>query len=1082
MDRRTLSLLGLFLLVSAATVTQRSFAGNEQCRQIYSGFATVAYQNGQTYSHSTHVTLPANCPNPSIVTQSYQDSIACGTTSGPQTCVNNPGTTSTDVHSYVNNITNDGFDVFLSGDDNVWVGSASPAFPIAYKVVCGDANLPVCHDDRLVSGIVNTTYFNNTAHSQIVPVNLPSSCINPSILTQTYKESTTCGNGAGMTACNNNPGTTSTDLHAYIDDASNTSFTTFLSADDTVHVGASSPQFPIAYHAMCQQPVGSNETVYAGVVNVKYVNGRTYSNVGHVSLPNCPDPHIVTQTYQESVQCGNGSGPQTCINNPGTTSTDVDSYVSNINANGFDVFLSADDNVWVGAASPNFPIAYHVTCQALASSSSSSSSSSSTSSTPGCASGTPQVKFVFDTILNKNSGNMAPYVHLPDGSVLPQSQWIPLNTIDSSKPNKTVAGFGLQRLSGNRFYVRFAGNHQPNGGREIAAGKIFLQNAEFTGLVMPDPEFPVEGQGDGISDAPTVANLNKDTTYNAEMTGPAGSTVGTFNMRVTTHEDNTTFGFKPLNTCASSSSSQTSSIASSSQSSVIQTSNVSVTKSGPSSVTRTNTFTYTLSVSNSGPGVATNVIVIDTPSSDLIFVPQQSNSNCGLLGDGTVQCSLGTIGVGTTGVTLAFKTAEWQSCSPWTVTNRARVTASNDATPSGESNTVMTTVNCPGASSTSSTSFSSSITSSVSSTSSISSLSASSLSTSSFSSSSSTSSIGADISISKSGPSSVIRGNTVTYNLTVSNAGPATATNIIVTDPIPSGFTFQTYTSNANCSVQGSNVVCTLSSLASGQNMTVGLVFNVPTISNCSTMTAQNTATVTSSLSDPQLSNNTSQTISTTVTCGGIVYQCNDSRDNDGDGYVDFPADSGCTNPTDDDENNGNGSSVTLTKTVDRSEALPGDVLQYTVIVRNDSNNPLTNVMMEDTMDSAAGASILNPEGAQVSGTMLRWSIGTIEARTTRTYTYTVRLGYDAQGYIMNRVLLRGNFGEISATASVHILEELPQTGFFTDFLTPPSAHLKKIKNPTAEESSSLTAMTLLLSLISIATGGAGIIMRRKFF
>jgi putative hemolysin len=39
------------------------------------------------------------------------------------------------------------------------------------------------------------------------------------------------------------------------------------------------------------------------------------------------------------------------------------------------------------------------------------------------------------------------------------------------------------------------------------------------------------------------------------------------------------------------------------------------------------------------------------------------------------------------------------------------------------------------------------------------------------------------------------------------------------------------------------------------------------------------------------------------VASGGTITQCSDSIDNDGDGNIDYPADSGCTGPTDDDEN-----------------------------------------------------------------------------------------------------------------------------------------------------------------------------------
>ena len=177
---------------------------------------------------------------------------------------------------------------------------------------------------------------------------------------------------------------------------------------------------------------------------------------------------------------------------------------------------------------------------------------------------------------------------------------------------------------------------------------------------------------------------------------------------------------------------------------------------------------------------------------------------------------------------------------------------------------------------------------------------------SSSSSSSSSSSTGnqADLSITKTGPSAVTRGNTATYGITVTNNGPATATNVTITDPIPSGFTFSTYTSNATCSMQGSNVVCTLSTLTSGSSTTVSLVFTVPTVSSCTTSTVTNIATVASQQSDSSTGNNTSQTVTTTVNYGGTTPQCRDGIDNDNDGAIDYPNDFSCSGPDDDDETN----------------------------------------------------------------------------------------------------------------------------------------------------------------------------------
>jgi len=49
----------------------------------------------------------------------------------------------------------------------------------------------------------------------------------------------------------------------------------------------------------------------------------------------------------------------------------------------------------------------------------------------------------------------------------------------------------------------------------------------------------------------------------------------------------------------------------------------------------------------------------------------------------------------------------------------------------------------------------------------------------------------ADVAVLKSGPASVVAGGSLTYTILATNLGPSTATNVIVSDPLPAGTTFQ---------------------------------------------------------------------------------------------------------------------------------------------------------------------------------------------------------------------------------------------------------------------------------------------------
>lgn len=117
----------------------------------------------------------------------------------------------------------------------------------------------------------------------------------------------------------------------------------------------------------------------------------------------------------------------------------------------------------------------------------------------------------------------------------------------------------------------------------------------------------------------------------------------------------------------------------------------------------------------------------------------------------------------------------------------------------------------------------------------------------------------ADVSITKDAPATVTEGGNLTYTLTVTNAGPGSASNVTVTDTLPSGETF--VSASPDCSASGSTVTCTIASLASGGSATETITASVATGTAGPLV---NTASVTADEPDPDTSNN-SATASTTV-------------------------------------------------------------------------------------------------------------------------------------------------------------------------------------------------------------------------
>ena len=109
----------------------------------------------------------------------------------------------------------------------------------------------------------------------------------------------------------------------------------------------------------------------------------------------------------------------------------------------------------------------------------------------------------------------------------------------------------------------------------------------------------------------------------------------------------------------------------------------------------------------------------------------------------------------------------------------------------------------------------------------------------------------ADLSVTKAGPATVDVGDTVTYTLTVANAGPDAAVNVVMTDALPEGVTFVSATSP--CVEAEGVVTCELGDLVSGGSVVIEIVVTAPDVAG----TLSNTAAVTSDTLDPDETNNT---------------------------------------------------------------------------------------------------------------------------------------------------------------------------------------------------------------------------------
>ena len=225
---------------------------------------------------------------------------------------------------------------------------------------------------------------------------------------------------------------------------------------------------------------------------------------------------------------------------------------------------------------------------------------------------------------------------------------------------------------------------------------------------------------------------------------------------------------------------------------------LSISKTGPPSVTVGQNITYTITVTNTGQLSAANTFVNDSTPAGLTFV-----ANGGAC-SGPFPCALGTLGTGQTAtITSTFSVPA----------NYAGTTISNTATVSTSSPESNTSNN----SSTATTPISSTAV--------------------------------ADLSVTKTGQGEANPSNIVDFTVIVANSGPGTANNVVVADPTPPGLQF---ISNSGACI--TPYPCLFNSLASGGIVAITSRYRVLAQSGSIT----NTASASSSASDPVPGNNSS--------------------------------------------------------------------------------------------------------------------------------------------------------------------------------------------------------------------------------
>ena len=135
----------------------------------------------------------------------------------------------------------------------------------------------------------------------------------------------------------------------------------------------------------------------------------------------------------------------------------------------------------------------------------------------------------------------------------------------------------------------------------------------------------------------------------------------------------------------------------------------------------------------------------------------------------------------------------------------------------------------------------------------------------------------ADLTISKSAfTDPLTAGSQALFGIQVTNFGPSDAVNVQVFDSAPANTTFSSFApisgpTGISCAVVGSDVTCTIPTLARGETAVFGAAYDVIAGTPAGTVIA-NTATVSSDTSDPRSGNNSST--ASAVVAGATVSVC----------------------------------------------------------------------------------------------------------------------------------------------------------------------------------------------------------------
>jgi uncharacterized repeat protein (TIGR01451 family) len=393
-----------------------------------------------------------------------------------------------------------------------------------------------------------------------------------------------------------------------------------------------------------------------------------------------------------------------------------------------------------------------------------------------------------------------------------------------------------------------------------------------------------------------------------------------------------------------------------------QPADVGITQSTSGSAFVGQPLRFRITVTNDGPATATNVVMTDVLDSNVSFDSVTTSQGTCTHANGTVTCNLGSVapqGQVLIDVTVRPKAAGRAPNQPTVTADQPDPDQANNTAP--RTNTIVLT--------------------------------------------------SADLGITKSAnPDPVRVGETLTYTLTVTNAGASAATGVSVADDLPDSVTFLSVAaSQGNCGREGDRVLCDIDTIQpNAQPVTITITVR-PTTAGSIT----NTAEVAGDETDHNEANNTASVTTT----------------------VEAPA-----------------ADLKVTKTASPAMLTPGAELTYTVTVENLGPSPATNTVLTDPIPAGVALrSVSTTRGActppnppqPIANATVSCQLGTLERSAAE--TVTIKVVAQAEGPVTNTATVRAaepdpNPANNSAAATATVCNARHGCGTVTPPTQPPPA------------------------------------------